>query len=219
MHMHPSSPSLFYLCHFRSPSHPDGKPLSHSQLLPSFLVLPTCNQSLCPVSSNSESSHLFLLSILTVIFFIWDSFSFTWSWKPNWPFCLLFAHQYKPSHPALVRAAALSDAFSPNSLWKLLPLPVLSPTVPSPSHMFYKITLLLTHWRYFPLLFSILSFYPHWFQYLIFSPTPLSSLRSYVIFFKTCLTNHPTRIFFLWTFVTSILLKARSTFHLFVCVS
>lgn len=93
---------------------------------PSFLVLPTCNQSLCPVSSNSESSHLFLFSILTVIF-ISDSFSFTWSWKPNWPFCLLFAHQSKPSHPALVRAAALSDAFRPNSLWKLLATACLIP--------------------------------------------------------------------------------------------
>lgn len=220
MHMHPSSPSLFYLCHFRSPSHPDGKPLSHSQLLPSlcFLhVISHCvlsalilNPHICSFFPFSLSSSLF--ETLSLLLGVGNLIGLFVSY-------LLFAHQYKPSHPALVRAAALSDAFRPNSLWKLLPLPVLSPTVPSPSHMFYKITLLLTHWRYFPLLFSILSFYPHWFQYLIFSPTPLSSLRSYVIFFKTCLTNHPTRIFFLWTFVTSILLKARSTFHLFVCVS
>lgn len=73
--MHPSSPSLFYLCHFRSPSHPDGKPLSHSQLLPSlcFLhVISHCvlsalilNPHICSFFPFSLSSSLFeTLSLL-----------------------------------------------------------------------------------------------------------------------------------------------------------
>lgn len=158
MHMHPS-PSLFYSCHFRSPGHPDGKPLSHSQLLPSlcFLhVISHCvlsalilNPHICsffPFSLSSLFQTLSLLLGVGNLIGLFVSYSLISLNHPT----QLWSEQLPSQMP--------SGLIAYENYW---PLPVLSSTVPSPSHMFYQITLLFTHWKYFPLLFSLLSFYPH----------------------------------------------------------
>lgn len=140
--MHPS-PSLFYSCHFRSPGHPDGKPLSHSQLLPSlcFLhVISHCvlsalilNPHICsffPFSLSSLFQTLSLLLGVGNLIGLFVSYSLISLNHPT----QLWSEQLPSQMP--------SGLIAYENYW---PLPVLSPTVPSPSHMFYQITLLLTH--------------------------------------------------------------------------
>lgn len=91
------------------------KPLSHFQLLPSLCSLHVI--SLCVLSALILNSHICSSFHSHCHPLTSDSFSFTWSWKLNLSFCLPFFHQSQPSHPALVRAVALSDAFRTNNPW------------------------------------------------------------------------------------------------------
>ena len=96
--LHPSAPSLSCVYRLHSPCPPDGKPLSHLQLFPSLCSLHVISHYVLSALILNRLSHLFSFSFSLPSSYFRFPFSLTWSWKPNWPSCLMFFGQSKASY-------------------------------------------------------------------------------------------------------------------------
>lgn len=143
-HTCPACSTLSCFCHF-VPSARWGPWVTHH-------ASPPCAPRVvsdCVLSVNSESSPcLCLLSILTTILLFQILLHSAWSWKPRWPFCLLFFAEWSSPHPLWSGPRTL-EAFRRELVNECRAHTVSTAVsfhmVPSPGGGFYRIALLTPH--------------------------------------------------------------------------
>lgn len=157
-----------------------------------FLVLPTCNQSLCPVSSNSESPLTSVSSFPSHCHPLISHSPSLWLEVGNLiglSVCCSLAILKHPTSRG--QSSCPLRGPRPKSPWMNYrpcpncPLPGCLHSHKTFCHVIYKIMLFPTHWKCSPLLLLLLVSVCNFVTY---------TTCSHVIFSETYPTSHPTRI-------------------------